>query len=333
MGYSNSGKAAGSASIQIAGAPPRRRIGRFAETRRMRLVRGAFRVLCGVTPGLSAHLAYKLLATPPRSPEKPWQTELREIAVTTRLRMGAQDIAVYEWGSGPTVLMVHGWGARATHMGKMIEPLARAGFRVVAFDAPAHGESFGRSTDLVEFAAAIKAVARHAGPIHTVLAHSFGVAMALFARRDWGVEVKRQVLVSSFTHCKWFTEAFARHVGLQPGVMERAMQMMVDRYQGRLDWDHLSVVEMLRQHDDPTLIIHDREDQEIPFDHSVALLQAAPQARFHATSGLGHHRLLGDAGVIAEVVKFVAAPADKKTVEEGVERYDFHSCSRRHLLR
>ena len=80
--------------------------------------------------------------------------------------------------------MVHGWGARATHMGKMIEPLVAAGFRLVAFDAPAHGESFGGSTDLIEYAAAIKAVARHAGPVHTLLAHSFGVAMALYARRD-----------------------------------------------------------------------------------------------------------------------------------------------------
>ena len=109
--------------------------------------------------------------------------------------------------------------------------------------------------------------------------------MALYARRDWGVQVQCQVLVSSFRHCNWFTEAFAKYVGLHPNVMARAMQMMVERYQGRLDWNSMSVVEMLRRTRQPTLIIHDREDLEIPFEHSVALLQAAPHAQFHATSG------------------------------------------------
>ncbi|HQS30892.1 MAG: hypothetical protein B7X59_03625 [Polaromonas sp. 39-63-203] len=306
MVYFNSTEVTVLANLKATGSQGRPKAGRFAETRRARVMRGVFPLLSRVTPTLAAHLAYKLLATPPRSPEKPWQTELRDKAITTRLRLGAGELAVYEWGCGPTVLMVHGWGARATHMGKMIMPLVDAGFRVVAFDAPAHGESFGRSTDLIAYAAAIKAVARHAGPVHTLLAHSFGVAMALFARRDWGIPVQRQVLVSSFRHCKWFTEAFARHVGLAPHVMAHAMQMMVERYQGRLDWESLSVVEMLRQTRQPTLIIHDREDLEIPFEHSVALLQAAPHAQFHATSGLGHHRLLGNADVIAQVVRFVS---------------------------
>lgn len=272
------------------------------------MTRALFGVLCRTAPTLAAHLAYALLARPPRSAEKGWQAELREKARSSRLSLGAGELAVYEWGAGPAVLMVHGWGARATHLGRLIEPLVAAGFRVVAFDAPGHGNSLGRSTDLVQYAAAVSAVAQHAGPVHTLMAHSFGVAMALLARRDCGVQAQRQVFVSSFNHCKWFTEAFGKYVGLTPGVLDRALQMMVDRYQGRLDWDTLSVVEMLRRARQPTLIIHDRDDAEIPFEHSVALLQAAPNARFHATSGLGHHRLLGDAQVIERVLQFVSSP-------------------------
>ena len=90
-------------------------------------------------------------------------------------------------------------------------------------------------------------------------------------------------------------------------------QVLVERYQGRLDWDSLSVVEILRRTQQPTLSIHDREDLEIPFDHSVALLQAAPHAQLHATSRLGHHRLLGNAEVIAQVVQFVTSAAPVKT--------------------
>ncbi len=282
----------------------RRKVGRFRETRRIRAVRGAFRILSKVTPKIAAKIAYGILAKPPRSREMGWQIELREKAQTHRLCVGGNDVMVYEWGTGPTVLMVHGWGARATHIGKMIDPLVATGFRVVSFDAPAHGNSSGRSTDLIEFAGAVASVAQHAGPIHTLIAHSFGVAMALFARRDWGLEVKNQVLISSFDHCKWFTEAFRTYIGIEANVMDSARQMMVERYSGRLDWERMSVVEMLRRTGEPTLIIHDKFDAEIPYQHSLSLLQAAPHARMFATSGLGHHRLLGNSDVIESVVQF-----------------------------
>jgi pimeloyl-ACP methyl ester carboxylesterase len=313
MGYSHSSETARSnhdARLRVSHA---RSVGRFRETRKVTWARNASGLLCRVAPGLAGHLTYALLAKPPRAPERAWQHALREEARTTWLPLALDQIAVYDWGKGPTVLMVHGWGARATHLGRLIKPLVDAGYRVVAFDAPAHGHSTGSRTDLVAYAAAVAAVARHAGPVHTLLAHSFGVAMALYARRDWGVQANRQVLISSFDHCKWFVEAFGQYAGMTTAVLDRARQMMVDLYQGRLDWDRLSVVEMLRSAPQPTLIIHDREDGEIPFAHSLALMQAAPHARFYATSGLGHHRLLGNSDVARQIVDFVSgdAPPDK----------------------
>jgi pimeloyl-ACP methyl ester carboxylesterase len=177
---------------------------------------------------------------------------------------------------------------------------------VVAFDAPAHGQSAGRATDPIEFASAINTVARFAGPVHTLVAHSFGVAMALFARRDWGVQAQRQIFISSFEHCNWFLDAFAQYVGLSAPALSKARQMMVDRYPDRMDWDSLSVVGMLRQAPEPTLILHDTEDEEIPFQHSLAIMQAAPNAQMQTTSGWGHHRLLGSPVVIERVVRFVS---------------------------
>jgi pimeloyl-ACP methyl ester carboxylesterase len=292
---------------EMADATVRREVGRFRETRKIRFMRHVVGMLSKVAPTMMAHVAYKILTIPPRTAERDWQAELRNKARTSSLVFGTGKLAVYEWGEGPTVLMVHGWGARATHMGKMIEPLVTAGFRVVSFDAPGHGESTGRSTDPVQFAAAVAMVAQHAGPIHTVLAHSVGVALALYAQRDWGINAKAYVLISSLNHCKWFTEAFSNYMGLQPGVMDHACQMMVERYQGRLNWDNLSVVEMVRRIPHPTLLIHDEEDGEIPFQHTLDLLNVAPHALLHVTHGLGHHKLLGDKEVIQRVVEFAKA--------------------------
>lgn len=293
----------------IAPHQPRRKVGRFRETRSVAILRAVLGALSNFSPVLAAHAGYRLLAKPPRVAERRWQRELRQRAALSRLQVGGGTVAVYQWGqiASPALLMVHGWGARATHMGRMIEPLVSAGFRVVSFDAPAHGHSDGKTTDLVEFASAVHAVARFAGDLHGVIAHSFGAAMSLLAVRDWGVEANRHVLISAFEHCKWFTEAFGQYAGLSPAVVERMRRMMVERHNGRVDWDRSSVVEMLRMTNRPTLLIHDEEDPEIPFAHSVALLGGAAKAKLHATRGLGHHRLLGDPAVIERVLQFVVA--------------------------
>lgn len=290
-----------------AARPAPARTGRFAETRGAPLVRRAYGVLCRLAPTVAARIAYRQLATPPRAPVGTWPVPLRAQTRARRLASGAGEIAVYEWGRGPAVLLVHGWGANATHMGRLVLPLVSAGFRVIAFDAPAHGHSSGRTTDMVEFAGAVAVVARDAGPLHAVIGHSFGAAMAMYAVRDWGMAAPRLVLASSFHHCHWFLQMFAQHVGLTNEVQQRVRDMFTQRYYGRFDLGRMSVVEMARQARVPTLLVHDETDREVPFEHALALVAALPGAQFKATHGLGHHRVVRNPEVIRRVVAFLQA--------------------------
>ena len=149
-------------------------------------------------------------------------------------------------------------------------------------------------------------VARQVGPLHAVIGHSFGAAMALFAARDWGLDTTRFVLISTFSHCSWFVNLFAEHVGLTTAVQDRVRDMFVERYGGRFDWERMSVVEMARQARLPTLLVHDEGDVEIPFEHCLSLSAALPCAQLKATRGLGHHRVLRNAEVIRRLVAFVS---------------------------
>ena len=307
MGYQLLPVAAQPGLVQAHPSRQPRRAGRFAETRKVRAWRGVFRVLCRVAPAVAADVGYAMLAKPPASAENAWQAALRDKAQTWRLGFGAGQLAVYAWGAGPAILLVHGWGSRASHLGKMVGPLVDAGFRVVAFDAPAHGASSGRSTDLVEFASAVATVARHVGPLRCVLAHSFGASMSRYAQHDWGLATDKLVLISSFDHCVWFTEAFGACVGLSSGVLEQVRQKLVERHGGRLNWSRLSVRDMLRQSASQALVIHDEDDAEIPFQHGLALARVAPHNHFLATRGYGHHRVLRRNDVIQHIVRFVSA--------------------------
>ena len=54
----------------------------------------------------------------------------------------------FAWGAGPSVLLVHGWEGRGAQLGALVDPLVAAGYRVVALDGPAHGDSPGRLSTL-----------------------------------------------------------------------------------------------------------------------------------------------------------------------------------------
>lgn len=285
--------------------PSSPRAGRFADTRASASMRLLYRWLCRWTPALAAQLAFRQLATPPRGAPGRWPLAVRERMRTRRLSVGVGKLAVYEWGRGPGVLLVHGWESSAAHFGRLVLPLMDAGFRVIAFDAPAHGQSTGHSTDMVAYAHAVAVVARDAGPLHAVIGHSFGAAMAMYAARDWGIDASRLVLVSSFNDCNWFLDMFARQVGLTPEVLRRTRELLTQRYSGRLDWDRMSVTEMLRQARRPALVVHDENDEEIPFEHGLAMTTALQTAQLKATRGLGHHRVLRNPEVIRRLTAFL----------------------------
>ena len=85
---------------------------------------------------------------------------------------------------------------------------------------------------------------------------------------------------------------------------------MVERSQGAMDWERLAVGEMLARTTQPTLLVHDAEDPEVPIEHMFHLMTACAERplELHVTEGLGHHRLLGNREVIDRLVAFIGAP-------------------------
>jgi pimeloyl-ACP methyl ester carboxylesterase len=288
-------------------APVLPRAGRFVETNSSRIARGIFPILCKYTPTLAAHMAFKLLARPPRPKLRDSHLAQRKKAIHRTIKSGANELNIYEWGSGPPVLLVHGWGSHATQMSHVIKPLVMAGFRVISFDAPAHGLSSRKTTDLVEFASSIALVAASIGKLHAIVAHSFGAAMSLFAARDWGINTERMVLISTFDHFNWFLGRFGEHIGLTSAVLERVRKIQVARYGGRLNWSQMSVADMARTSGLSLLVVHDEDDKEIPIEHGLNVAKASRTSCFHKTRRLGHQLIVRNPAVITNIVNFIVA--------------------------
>nr|WP_163502632.1 alpha/beta fold hydrolase [Halomonas socia] len=214
------------------------------------------------------------------------------------------DIRVPVWraGTGPPVLLVHGWEQDHDALGGFVQPLLDAGYSVVAFDLPAHGAATGEQAPLPLMARAITAVAESVGPLHGVVAHSVGGAMTVLAARHYGLQTGKAVLVGAPSGAR----AYALAQGRRQGLSRRALTRMEENISAALDepLENYRVDLSLRELDLDVLLIHAKNDSVVPFADARANATAGNTASIWLDDG-GHNRLLGDAAVIRKTVAFL----------------------------
>ena len=287
------------AGWMISSAPMKK--ARSAAPRSLRI---AFRVLGPVFPRLMGVWAYRLWFRTRRHADSAAEQSAAGNAECMTLPVDGIPVAVYRWGTGPVVVFVHGWSGRATQVAAFIEPLIAAGYCVIAFDAPAHGKTPGRRTSILEFAAALRAIAATYGPLHGVIAHSFG-GMALAYALHQGVDAGRVVCICAPARLEFLVERFARMLSLPDPVLTELRRRLENRFTANI-WELMSTDSNARTLTAPALIVHDRDDREVPWKQGKMIAGAWPGALWLATRGLGHRRILRDATTVNAVVDFLA---------------------------
>jgi pimeloyl-ACP methyl ester carboxylesterase len=223
---------------------------------------------------------------------------------------GRHRIAVYRWpAAGPAragrILLVHGWAGRGSQWRHFVKPLREAGFEVLALDQPAHGRSSGWTVNLPQCIRTVQKVAQVFGPLSGIVGHSLGGnAVAVAAA---GLEVERVVLVSALADPEREIERFAEIVGL-PDETRRAMQRHFESLE-EMPLAELHVDHAGPRIPQPVLIVHDRDDDVIPYDDALGYARRIPHARLMPTEGLSHRRILKEETVIREIVQFLTAAA------------------------
>ena len=266
------------------------------------LLRTAFRTVGTVAPGMAARWAEAIFCRPPRNEPRPVEEAFLATGVRHTVRSEEQDLATWTWGQGPVVVLTHGWGSRAGRFSALAQALVEARFRVVLFDAPAHGASMGNQASLPQFSHALRAVGDTVGRIYGLVGHSLGGAAVSLAMRN-GLPAERAVLLSPPADVILFSHAFAEHIHLPL----RAHNIMRRNLESRLQirWEELHVPTLARGLTAPALVVHDRDDQDVPFSHGEEIAKAWPGAEFMATSGLGHRAVMRDPEVIRRTIAFL----------------------------
>jgi pimeloyl-ACP methyl ester carboxylesterase len=268
-----------------------------------RAYRTGLKALAAVAPGLAQRHAADLFFTPRRrgTPRAP------EIDGLTRtdfgLEVDGEHVYGWAWGEGPTVLLAHGWEGNGRQLRSFVQPLVARGFRAVTWDMPAHGLSTGRQTNGMIMAECMELVADRHGPVHGVIAHSLGAMAATFAL-SLGLPARRAVLIAPGTDPREFAFRMADALDLSESTARGMLRLIAERVGGDLSRFHVPTRAL--DIEVPALVLHDVDDAEAPFAGAEEIVSKWRGAELVPLRGLGHHKPLKDAQVIARAVEFVS---------------------------
>lgn len=267
----------------------------------VRALRVGFAVAGRVAPRATGRLACRVFTRPRQLPAPPREQDW--LAGTRPVRVAG--LAGVELGSGPLVVLVHGWGGRPGQLGAFLAPLAATGHRAVALSLPAHGGSEGRTTDPVDTAGRLHDAVAVLGPALAVVGHSFG-AGAIGIALARGLPAERVALLAAPVSLEAILADFVAQTALPAraaGEFRRTMQRRAGADAAALDLAALAPAMTA-----PALFLHDPHDPHASFSAAAATAAKWPGARLLPTPGMGHYRLLRDPAVVRATVDWINTP-------------------------
>lgn len=249
---------------------------------------------------------YQAFFGPSRYEVKPTEREVIEWGNNYRIPFEGGELAVTTWGgNGPAVLLMHGWGGARAQMTGFVDSLLFAGYRVVAYDQPAHGESGGRMTNLLEIAPTLDLIAKHEGTFDAIIAHSFGTLITSYAlvHRNFPPPA-RLVYFGAFNRLMDALPRFQVLAQLPDEIMEGLRDMINEKF-GKEVLDAIVNENLVQQIHTPALMFHDKADNVTPVQDSRAIARAWRNVQYIETEGLGHRGALQSKEIHEQVVRFL----------------------------
>lgn len=268
-------------------------------------IRRSAKLLAVISPKLATRFAVKLFISPLRHDIPKRELDYDRKTAHQRIYIDAiqKEIEVYVYGSGSqTILISHGWSGRGTQLFKIAERLTKMGFRVVSFDGPSHGRSTGKTTLMIEFIASILQLQKEFGGFYAAVGHSLG-GMSILNAAVRGLEVEKLVTIGAGDVIYDIILDFVKQLGLDESYAKRMQNYFEKKYQMKMHDLSASVAAAgVKQ---PTLIVHDKQDDDVPVTCAYAIAEKLENGTLLITERLGHRKILGDTDVINQIADFL----------------------------
>ncbi len=214
------------------------------------------------------------------------------------------DIAImtYRWGNGAQkILFVHGWQSNSYRWKKYIDKIDKQRFTVYAFDAPGHGNSGSLFGNIPLYEKSIRKLEELIGPFDVFVGHSLGsFACFYYLYLDYN-SVRKFISLAPPYAIKDYFYFYKSQLKLSDRTMN-SLTAYFKEYAGH-EVEYYTLERFGPEITAKTLLIHDENDQETPYNSSLKLLEHAKHAGLFTTKGLGH-KLRGEE-VVDKVMKFI----------------------------
>jgi len=175
----------------------------------------------------------------------------------------------------------------------------------VAYDQPAHGDSTGKTTNLLEIAPTMDLIAKQEGDFHAIIAHSFGTLITSYALTNLNFPPpERLIYFGAFNQLLDSLPRFQVLAGLSDEIIAGLRAMIYENF-GKEVLDAIVNEKLVPRIQIPALMFHDVADNVTPVEDSRAVAGVWQHAQLIETEGLGHRGALQSKSIQEQVVKFL----------------------------
>ena len=238
----------------------------------------------------AGRIGYYLLTKPRRLADDPGSQDFLHEAEQETLDLLGVDIRTYHWpGSGPSVLLLHGWESSSARWYKLFPKLREQDYNIYALDAPAHGRSGGKRFTVFQYCQILQAYFEHRGEAQDVwIGHSGGGMASIYysSQKQFTYRPKELICMAVPGELVDFINKFCSVIGLNQKVKDGIEQSFIRKL--RHKFADVNFKEFVKNLCVPGLIIHDEEDDVAPIDGARKMHDNWTGSALRTTKGYGH---------------------------------------------
>lgn len=263
------------------------------------------RFLQSVSNTLAAKFLSRLFETPPKFKIPEREVTFRKSAQSEVLHVPdiQKDITVFSYGySKAKVLLLHGWSGRGSQLYQLADKILENRMMVISVDAPAHGLSSGKKTNMLEYIRVIEEVDKKYGPFDFAIGHSWG-GMTLLNALGKKLKLKKAVIIGADNKISevisGFVKKFRVDQSVTPVIIAHYCKLL------KVQMDQFDSEKAAARIEIPVLVVHDTKDAFVPVRSAIEIRQQLKNGSLLLTNGLGHHKIFKDPEVMQKIINFI----------------------------
>ena len=272
----------------------------------LKYVRTKFKLLSTISKRKAAEKAFELFCTPQFRTKKELPPVFKR-SEKIEFPFEGNIVRGYRWNhpSPKKLLILHGFESSVINFEKYIEPLIKKGYEILAFDAPAHGRSAGKTITVITYKNLIRYIWNNYGPIDSFITHSFGgLTLSLVLEEIPHAESTKIVLIAPAAETKTAIDNFFKLLKLDNDVRNE-FDKIIEEQDGKLpEW--YSVSRVAPKIKGQVLFLQDKNDYITPLSDVKPIIDKNyPNFHFVISEGLGHRKIYQDEQSLRKIIEFL----------------------------